>query len=257
MITKDELVKGQKKTYLKILANGSFGAGKTYFAMTFPKWAYAMLEPAGIQTALTNQNLLSNMVCYETFVPSIDEDIKETFKRFADYLKLCREKAMNGEIETFILDNLSHLSEYRWMYMEKHEQVFSNSGKIDTLKMYGNLTRWLFKFILTEVLTLPCHIIIPVHIMEETEEIDGTRKKTGKIVTDTLGSFRNTAGGLFNASIFIEIERKGTNQYVRKARCMPSPTKEAKNNIGLPELVENLSYQSIMEAINNNKVKAA
>ena len=131
--------------------------------------------------------------------------------------------------------------------------MFSNSGKIDTLKMYGNLTRWIFRFILTEVLTLPCHVIVPVHIMEETEETEGTRKKTGKIVTDTLGSFRNTAGGLFNASLFIELERKGLNQYIRKARCMPSPLKEAKNNIGLPELVENLSFNTIMEAINKNK----
>ena len=253
MITKEQLVKGDKKTYLKILANGSFGAGKTYFAMTFPKWAYGMLEPAGIQTAMTNPEVMKNMVGYDSFVPSIDEDIKDTFKRLSEYLKACRVLAEKGEIETFILDNLSHLTEYRWMFIEKHEQVFSQAGKVDTMKMYGNLTRWVFKFILTEVLTLPCHVIVPVHVMDETEEDEGKQKKTGKIITDTLGSFRKTAGGLFNASIFIEIERTGPNQYKRKARCLPSPSKEAKNNIGLPEIVENLSYQSVMDAINKNK----
>lgn len=256
MITKNELVSGQKKTFIKMLVNGGFGVGKTYFAMTFPKWAYAMIEPHGIQTALTNKELLENMICYEEFVPTIQEDIKDTFNRLTNFCRLTREKAVKGEVETFILDNLSHYTEYRWMHIEKYSVQYTQKGAVDVQRMYGTLTREVNKFIITEVLTLPCHVVVPCHIMDETEEEDGKQKKTGRIITDTLGGFRKSAGGLFNASIFIELERIGPNQYKRKARCLPSSTKDAKNNLGLPEIVENLSYQSILQNLNNGKKPA-
>lgn len=253
IITKEELVKGDKKVFLKVLANGSFGVGKTYFAMTFPKWAYAMVEPHGIQTAITNPRLMENMVCYESFTPSLDEDIKETFNRLSAFIRVVREKALKGEVETFILDNLTHLSQYRWMFVERYEQLLTAKGAVDTQRMYGTLARWMLKFVITEVLTLPCHVVVPVHVMEEKEEDEGKMIKTGRIITDTLGNFRKDAGGYFNASIFIELERTQTGEYKRKARCLPNPKKDAKNNLGLPEFVENLSYESIMANIDKLK----
>jgi len=241
----------------KILANGGFGVGKTYFAMTFPKWAYAMIEPNGILTAMSNQQLLGNMVHYDEFVPSKLE-IKQCFESLSNYLARVRKEAEEGKIETFILDNLSHLSENRWLYIEQYEPAISKTGKKDTLSQYGNLGRWLYKFILTEVISLPCHVVVNVHIMEEEEEQEMAngqtkRVKTGNIITNTLGGFRKDAAGLFNANLFLETKKVGPDKYSYTARCKPGGGKEAKNNIGLPEIVENISYTTLCNAIGLNK----
>lgn len=251
--TKEELQSGKKIPKFKILCNGGFGVGKTYFAMTFPKWAYAMVEPNGILTAMSNPPLLENMVHYEEFVPSKLE-IKQCFDNLSNYLARVRKEAIEGKIETFILDNLSHLSENRWLYIEQYEPAISKTGKKDTLSQYGNLGRWLYKFILTEVISLPCHVVVNVHIMEEEEEQEMAngqtkRVKTGNIITNTLGGFRKDAAGLFNASIFLECQKKGPDSYIYKARCKPGGGKEAKNNVGLPEIVENISYDTLCKSI--------
>ena len=238
-----------KKVYYKILVNGAFGAGKTYFAMTFPKWAYAMIEPHGITTALTNPSLMENMVDYEAFSPNSEEDIKATFERLGAYLAKVREQVKRGEVETFILDNLTHFSHMRWMYIEKYEKTFGKSGSVDTLAMFGALNRYLHRFILTEVITLPCHVIVPVHQMDEEEsDQSGKRSKTGKIITNTLGGFRDDAAGYFNASIYLNVKRGGAG-LVYSAQCLPDGVNYAKNNLGLPSTVQNISYNAIREAM--------
>lgn len=253
VITRDELMKDKSKVKLKVLLNGGFGSGKTYGAMTFPKWAYAQIEPNGLMTAKSNPHLLENMVEADQFILSKDEDVGETFKRLSAYCSKAREMAKKGEIETFILDNLSHLSVNRWAHIEKYEKsVSAKTGKEDTQAMYGTLSKWLYKFILTEVVSLPCHVVVPMHTMEE-EVDDGTGKliKTGRTISQTLGGFRNQAAGLFNASIFLEVkQQKGAYQYL--ARCKPSSAFAAKNNIGLPEIVENISYQAIMDNLHRD-----
>ena len=250
-MNKQELkeAQGKGKVYYKILVNGAFGSGKTYFAMTFPKWAYAMIEPHGITTAITNPSLMENMVDYEQFSPNSEEDIKVSFERLSAYLVKVRELIKKGEVETFILDNLTHFSHMRWMYIEKYERTFGKSGAVDTLGMFGALNRYLHRFILTEVITLPCHVIVPVHQMEEEESDQaGKRSKTGKIITNTLGGFRDDAAGYFNASIYLNVKR-GAQGLVYSAQCLPDGVNYAKNNLGLPATVPNISYKSIQDAI--------
>ena len=261
MITKAELETGQKKPKFKILCNGGFGSGKTYFAMTFPKWAYAMIEPNGIMTAMSTPSLMANMVHYEEFVPA-KLDLKACFENMSNYIVKVRKEVEEGKIETFILDNLSHLSENRWLYIEQYEPAISKNGKIDKLAQYGNLGRWLYKFILCEVISLPCHVVVNVHTQEEEIEEENDRgevkrKKTGNIITNTLGGFRNDASGLFNASIFLEVQNMPQGQYKYKAFCKPvSKYMGAKNNVGLPQLIENISYQTLCDSIGfNNKTK--
>lgn len=247
MITKEQLQKDKEKVKLKILFNGGFGVGKTYSAMTFPKWAYAQIEPNGLMTAKSNPHLLENMVCADQFILSKDEDVGETFKRLSAFCASVREMAKKGEVETFILDNLSHLSVNRWSFVEKYEKAVSaKTGKEDTQSMYGTLGKWLYKFILTEVVALPCHVVVNCH--EQDEELDdGTGKlvKTGRVISQTLGGFRNQAAGLFNGTLFLECKKDGQG-YKYLARCKPSNGKAAKNNIGLPEIVENISYSTII-----------
>lgn len=256
--TKEQVLNREKKTYLKMLVNGTFGAGKTYFSMTFPKYAYAQVEPNGILTAQTNPGLLENMVYTESFVPGEDEDIKDTFQRFHAFLKKVKEDAKNGIVETLILDNLTHFSHNRWLFIEKYEATLGRSGKPDVLGMFGALSRYMYKTILTEVIALPCHVVITVHEMEEEEEQamkDGSSKrvKTGNVISNTLGGFRNDAGGLVNAVLYLEAYRNSAGQRKFRARCIEGNGKLAKNNLGLPEFVDNISYQSIMETIDKSK----
>lgn len=258
-ISKEELVTGIKKPKFKILCNGGFGSGKTYFSMTFPKWAYAMIEPNGIMTAMSNPALLENMVSYEEFVPA-KLDLKLCFENLSNYIAKVRKEVEEGKIETFILDNLSHLSENRWLYIEQYEPSLSKSGKIDKLAQYGNLGRYLYKFILCEVVSLPCHVVVNCHTQEEQIEEENERgeskmKKTGNVITNTLGGFRNDAAGLFNANIFLEVKNLPNSQYKYQAYCKQvTKYPGAKNNIGLPQLVENISYKTLCDAINlNNK----
>jgi hypothetical protein len=253
IITKDELMKDKSKVKLKVLLNGAFGSGKTFGAMTFPRWAYAQIEPNGLMTAKSNPHLMENMVEADQFILSKDEDVGETFKRLSAYCSKAREMAKKGEIETFILDNLSHLSVNRWAHIEKYEKAVSaKTGKEDTQAMYGTLSKWLYKFILTEVVSLPCHVVVCCHTQDE-ETDDGTGKlvATGRVISQTLGGFRNQASSLFNASLFLECKsQKGVHTY--SAQCLPSHQFAAKNNVGLPQIVENISYKTIMENLHRD-----
>ena len=251
MITREQLVAGEKKIHFKLLLNGPFGSGKSYTAMTFPKWAYAMVEPKGILTARVNPPLLANMVYYEEFVPSEAEDIKLTFQRYSAFLKQARADAEAGKIETLIVDNLTHLMENRWLYIQKYERQVGKSGSEDTRSMYGTLSRWAYKMTVMELLSVPAHVVLTAHVMEEEDEDPQTGKltKTGQSITNTLGSFRDKVGGLFNGNLWLEVKRLGVNQYQYLARCRPSGGKPASNNLNLPELVENVSYETLMKAL--------
>ena len=262
MITKEELVSRSKVPKFKIISNGGFGTGKTFLSMTAPKWAYAMIEPNGIMTAMSNPQLMENMVHYEDLVPT-KLDLKQCFDaKIPNYLAKVRQDIEAGLVETFILDNLSHLSENRWMYIDTFEPaIVMKAGKStkDNRSQYGNLGRWLYKFILTEIVSLPCNVFVNVHIMDETEEQEtssGENKqvKTGSIITNTLGGFREDAAGLFNANIFLEVKNLPEGKYEYQAICRPTtkyPT--AKNNIGLPQIVKNISFQTLCESIGLNK----
>lgn len=250
IVTKDDLLKNPSQVKHKMLVNGSFGVGKTYFAMTYPAWAYAMIEPHGIMTAMSNPPLLKNMVHKEEFVPSPEEDIKDLFVRFDKYIEQVRVDAKAGKVQTFILDNLSHLTQNRWLYIEKYEKQYARSGEVDTRAMYGTLSRWCYELTVKKLLSLPCHVIVTCHEMEVMEEdAKGKVSKTGEIISKTLGGFREDAAGLFNASIYLEVKREGTGPYKYRARCLPGAGKSSKNNIGLPEFVENISYESIMATL--------
>lgn len=256
--TKEQVQNQEKKIYLKMLVNGAFGSGKTYFAMTFPKYAYAMIEPNGILTAHTNPELMENMEYTESFVPGEDEDIGETFKRFHEFLKKVKQDAKDGKIETLILDNLTHFSHNRWLWIDKYEKSLGRSGKPDVLSMFGSLSRYMYKTILTEIVALPCHVVITVHELDEEEEQamkDGSSKrvKTGRIISNTLGGFRNDAGGLVNAVLYLEAYRNSAGQRKYRARCVEGQGKIAKNNLGLPEFVDDISFKKIMETISSKK----
>ena len=101
-----------------------------------------------------------------------------------------------------------------------------------------------------DLVSLPCHVVLTCHIADEkkTDPLTKQQYETGKTISDTLGNFRKEVAGLFNASIYLKV-RKDSAGYHYLARCLPGEQMDAKNNLGLPELVENISYQTLVQAL--------
>lgn len=250
MITAEQIRSGQAKQTLKILSNGGAGTGKTYLGFTFPKIAYIGTEPNGLDTARSNSTLLDNLVWADEFIPSTQEDIKLTFDRMEKSIEQAHKEQAEGKIETLFLDNFTYLSENRWIYINKYELLRTSSGATDTRGMYGILSRWLYNFTLTRLLSFRGNVVVSCH--EQTEGEDAMESKVDKSMTIApaiLGGFRDKVAGMFSASIYLEKRRKSENTYEYWARCQKGNQREAKNRYNLPELIQNVSYKTILDSI--------
>lgn len=250
MITREQILKGESKQTLKILSNGGAGTGKTYLGFTFPKIAYIGTEPNGLDTARANRQLLNNLVWADEFIPSVGEDIKVTFERMDKAITKAFEDEAKGEVETLFLDNFTFLAENRWIYINKHEPVRSSNGSLDTRGMYGALSRWLYNFTLTRLLSFKGNVVVSCH--EQTEGEEAMENKTNKAMTIApaiLGGFRDKVAGMFSASIYLEKKRKGDNLYEYWARCQEGNQRPAKNRYNLPEMIKDVSYTTIFASI--------
>ena len=253
MITREEIQAGKHEVTLKTLVNGGTGTGKTYYAFTHPKIAYLGTEPNGLDTARTNKELLENLVWAEEFIPSPTEDIKAVFER----LDVAVRKAHSDTaIKTLVLDNITYLSENRWIYINKYEALRTGSGALDTRGMYGTLSRWLYNFTLTQLLSFKGNVVVTCHEQSESEEaMEKKVDKTTPIVPSILGGFREKISGMFSASIYLEKKRISDNKYNYTAICQHWNQREAKNRYGLPEIVSNVSYQTILASMGNGATK--
>lgn len=250
MITKEEILSGKAKQTLKILSNGGAGTGKTYLGFTFPKIAYIGTEPNGLDTARANLTLLNNLVWADEFIPSTGEDIKDTFGRMEKAIEMAHKDQAEGKVETMFLDNFTFLAENRWIYINKHEPVRSSNGSLDTRGMYGALSRWLYNFTLTRLLSFKGNVVVSCHEQTEGEEaMDNKTNKAMTIAPAILGGFRDKVAGMFSASIYLEKKRKGENLYEYWARCQEGNQRPAKNRYNLPEMIKDVSYNSIFASI--------
>ena len=244
------------KTQIKALVVGPPGTGKTYFAGTFPQSYWLCTEPAGFETLESNPHLKKNVVKHQEFIPSPIYDVKQVF---ADLGKACIEAHQlnaEGKCDTLVLDNLTYLAENRWIYLNRYEQEMTKSGEVDTRGMYGKLGRWLYEFTLFNLCGFKGNVVATAHIMQEHE--DAMKKKVGQddIVANILGGFRNQAPGMFSLVMFID-KIKGPNGYKYMARTDVGQGKLAKNRYNLPEVIENISYQTVVDAITKAKETSA
>ena len=245
-------------TYLKILANGGTGTGKSYFGLGFPKVAWLITEPGNLVLLETHPHLSKNVVWHEEFIPSPLEDSKAVFSRLEKAVKKAHEECASGKIETLLLDNISFLFENRWIYLQQYEAVRASNGALDTRGMYGALGRWGYKFTLVDLLSFQKNVVVTCHEMVEGDEAMEKRvDKTTSILPNIIGGFREKVGGMFSASIYLEKKRLGENKYQYLARCQRGNARDAKNRLGLPEIVENISYETLMKAIQTSKDKPA
>lgn len=242
---------------LKTLASSYPGGGKSYFALSHPKLAWLITEPGSEILADTHPHLGKNLVWKEELIPSPTEDVKKVFERLESAILRAHNEAKAGAVESLALDNLSFLMEYRWQYINKYEKQFSSNGAVDTRSMYGTLGRWGFQFIINSILSFPGNVIVTCHEQVEGEEAMANKvDKSSPIVPSILGGLRDKLEGMFSASIYLDKQKKPEG-YRYVARCQKGGQRNAKNRYGLPEIVEDISYQKIIDTINNNKTKQA
>ena len=255
IVTREQIKSGQVKQTIKAVVSGQTGTGKTYFLFTCPKIAYLGTEPNGLDTAKSNPKLLDNLVWADEFIPSITEDIKITFDRLDKATTKAHEDYEKGEIETLGLDNLTFLAQNRWIYINKYELQRSKSGEVDTRSMYGILSRWLYRFTVLQLLSFKGNVIVTCHEQTEGEEaMEGKVDKSMTIAPSILGGFRDMVGGMFSASLYLEKRRKGDNTYEYWVRCQKGNQREAKNRYNLPEMIQNVSYKTILDSIGKGLV---
>ena len=253
IITADEIKTGKSKQTIKSLVSGGSGTGKTFFGLTFPRVAYLGTEPNGLDTARSNPMLLDNLVWADDFIPSPTEDIKVTLDREDKAIDKVHQDFKDGKVETLFLDNLTYHAQNVWIYINKYEPSRNSKGDLDTRGMYGNLSTKLYKFFFMKICSFPGNVVVSCH--EQTEGDEAMEDKVDKSMTISpaiLGGFRNMVSGMLSASIYLEKKRIGDNKYMYQARCQKGNNRDAKNRYNLPEIVENVSYQTILNSIGTN-----
>ena len=69
-----------------------------------------------------------------------------------------------------------------------------------------------------------------------------------------MGGLRDKVGGMFSGFIYLDKKRLGDNNYKYIARCQKGANVDAKNRYNLPEIVENVSYKSIIDSIGKGAI---
>jgi hypothetical protein len=241
----------ESKKTIKLNVIGGTGSGKTHLAATFPKSMWAITEPGCEDTFQYNKDLSKNVLEIKHFMPTSPLDTKRVFEELDAYCELAREKALKGEIDTFVLDNFTYLIENKWIHINQYSPTYSpKNGELDTRGMYGQLSRWAYQFVLMKLLTLPCHLVVNCHEkLESDEAMEKKPDKNSPVVASVLGGFRDDMPGMFSYVFFLAKLDAGQGKYKYMARTNMGNGRMAKNRIGLPSVIENISYQTIAEAI--------
>jgi len=238
------------KFSLKMMNVGTSGSGKTYLAGTFPKTYFLNTEPGGMDTIRLNPELRKNLVGWDEFIPENSQDTKRVFNELVLATRNAKELYKQGKVETLVLDNMTFLSENRMLYIETYEkEISARTGNVDTMSMYGKLGRWQYQFVLMCLLTFPGNVVMNVH--EQLESDEALKKKpdnTCPILPNILGGFRNKAEGMFSCVFYLQ-KLVRDKQYRYFARTNKGNQRNAKNRLGLPEIIEGVSYSKIMEII--------
>lgn len=270
MPTKEEFLK--KKPRISVIASGRFGAGKSTFALGFPRLYYIGTETHGLENLYRpeNKNLVNNLVEYDFLIQEPGQDIKEIceFETGKAYqlMKKAHQLFKEGKIDSFGFDNYTFFAELMWKYVDKyHKQYSQKTGNLDTRAMYGILTRLMSGLNLNYLLTFPGNLVVTCHLKQESEEkMEKKKQKDVDVVPSVLGGLRDQIEGQFGASIYLDnvidyIVVSGKKErkvkyiaYCQKSQAFDS-TILAKNVYGLPVVLENISYNKIIETINDGK----
>lgn len=251
MKTIKDIESGKVKRSLVSLHVGSSGVGKTHLAASYPKCYFIITEPNSEETWLNVPTLKKNIVAFEHFIPE-KATFKDMFINIEKEINIAKDMFNKGEVETLVIDNLTYLINNRWIWINKFGEKLTARGELDTRGMYGDLKTWAYNFMLMNILSFKGNVVVNVHLMPEADE--ALVKKTDKSITDVpniVGGFRNDIDGLFSNIFYLSklIDDKGGYKYM--VRTNKGSGKNAKNRIGLPVIIENVSYSTIIDCIND------
>lgn len=228
---------------------GGAGSGKTHLACTFPKFYMIATEPNNHWVWKLNPGLEKNKVVHKYFLPSKDT-LKDMFNSVSKAIEEAKQLYKDGKVETLIIDNGTYLMHNRWLWQNEYAKKQTRTGEVDTRGMYGDLRSWGYKFFTLEVLSFPGNIVVNFHEMQENEEaLDKKTDKTITIVPNIVGGLRNDMDGLFSNVFYLVKIKTKEGGYKFKCRTNKGANKNAKNRFGLDEVLEDVSYQTIREAI--------
>lgn len=232
---------------------GETGTGKTHNMMTYPRIAVISTEPNHHLTWETKPELKKNLVAHTYFIPEDNDTFKEYFinikKKIAEYKKMF----IDGKVDTLGIDNFTYLMKNRWIWQNKYQKLYSiKTGELDTRGMYGQLRSWAYQYVLMNIISFPGNVVLNTHLQVESEE--AMKKKIDKSldeVPNILGGFRDDIGGLFSNIFYLSKLEDKTKKggYAFKARTNKGNGKNAKNRLGLPTIIDDVSYQAIMKAV--------
>lgn len=242
------------KAWIKMMCIGGSGTGKTYLSGTFPKTYFLSIEPGGMDTIIYHPELKNNLVGWVELVPENPQDTKRTFQLLDSSVTEAKELAKEGKVETLVVDNFTFLTENRWIYIEEFETELTNSGAVNKLAMFGKLARWCYQFTLMQLLTFPGNVILNCHeALESDEVLDKKPDKTCPVLPNILGGFRDKVEGMFSLVFYLnKIRDEQKKNYRYFVRTNKGNQRNAKSRVELPEIVEDVSYQKITEAIQKN-----
>jgi len=255
--TLEQIRSGEIKKYHAAAFVGGPGAGKSYLLATYPKFISAITCPGEEDTFLNVPKLQKNVVGWEHFIPSDTETAPEVIERLKKFItEEVRPAITAGKCETFGLDNVTFLAEYFWMKkctIDRHLYK-TKGGEFDTRGAYAGLKDDLRDFFLTYVMSLPCNIVLTIHLMLETDEaMERKPDKTVRYNAAVLGSFRDKLAGMVSYMLYLEkkaiINKNGKPVMQYLARTDKSNGKPAKSRLQLPLLIEDISYTKLKQAI--------
>jgi len=238
---------------IKGLLSAMYGDGKTYCCGTFPKSYFLSTEPGGFDTIESEPQLRKNVVKHVELVPGLELGLKDYIKSFEGCLIEAYTLYKEGKVESLVIDNLTFLAEYYRMYLWEYEKEVTRNGAFDTMRMYGKLGERLNTVFILKVLTFPGNVIMTSHLKKENEEAMEKKVSDEEIVPDIAGSFRNKIQGLTSLNLILKKKKGADGKFKYFAETNLTRQSRAKNRFNLPEVVENISYQTIVDAINKSK----
>jgi len=234
---------------------GLAGSGKSHLAYTFPKFYCISTEPNNHWVWELNPELKKNMVKHEYFIPE-KNTLKDMFVQIEDKINEAKELHVKGEVDTLILDNLTYLVHNRWMWIKLYAKKLTRTGEVDTRGMYGDLRSWGYDFLLMNILSFKGNVVVNVHEMQENDEaLDKKIDKSITIVPNITGGLRNDVDGLFSNVFYLSKINRKEGGYRYMCRTNKGSSKNAKNRFNLDEVLEDVSYQVIRDAINKTTNK--
>jgi len=201
-----------------IVIYGAPGVGKTCLAASGPEALVMDYEKGGVASLLQVPGLENVMTIRFNKVEDIDDVIKE-------------HRAGKISFRTYVLDSVSELQKIDLDRIETSGQGskdFRQDAKLSNTKIRRRLL---------EMKDLAVNIVVTCHAILSTDELTSLETVRPAVTPGLAGSLLAMADLL----CYLEVDSKGN----RKVTTTPTRRIQAKNRMGLPQVIENPTWELI------------